>query len=228
MPRKKSPQVEQAYQYIKNKILKYEILPGEVISDNALAAELGMSRSPIREAIMRLETVGLVERVAHGVICARLGKDDIEEICELRRALEVLAVELIFKKGGLNKKQTAELTDIYNSFTRAFSGEKRYYWDDMFHATIVAFSNNKRLISMLEQMQLQISRVRWLNILAPRAQASFEEHEQIYRALLAKDEQGCIDAVRLHLVRTEENFLRILEDPQYRMVQLGVATLFTN
>ena len=60
MARKKGPQVHQAYEYIKEKILSFELIPGAGISDNALSQELGMSRSPIREAIMLLVADGLV------------------------------------------------------------------------------------------------------------------------------------------------------------------------
>ena len=161
MARKKGPQVEQAYQYIQKKILAYEILPGEPVSDNALAVELGMSRAPVREAVLRLESVGLVERGPNGAICAALGKEDIEEICRLRLVLESLAVELIFEHGGLTAKQKNELRHVYEEFSKASAQketgyQRGYYWDDVFHSTIVAFSQNKRLVHMLAQMQLQL------------------------------------------------------------------------
>lgn len=230
MARKKGPQVEQAYQYIQQKILAYEILPGNPVSDHAMAVELGMSRAPVREAILKLEAVGLVERGANGAVCATLGKEDIEEICRLRLVLETLAVELIFERGGLSPEQKEELTRVYQSLSEASRQEKmayqkNYQWDDTFHSTIVSFSGNKRLIHMLELMQLQITRARWLNVLAPRHQNAYEEHRQIYEALMAGDEKTSMEAMRLHLKRTEENFMRILESPQYRMIQLGSASL---
>ena len=233
MARKKGPQVDQAYQYIQHKILAYEIPPGNPVSDHAIAAELGMSRAPVREAILKLEAVGLVERGEHGAVCATLGKEDIEEICRLRLVLETLAVELIFEKGGLAPEQKEELKRVYQALSAASQQEERayqknYQWDDTFHSTIVSFSGNKRLIHMLELMQLQITRARWLNVLEPRHQAAYEEHKQIYEALMAGDGRTSKEAMGLHLKRTEENFMRILESPQYRMIQLGSASLRTD
>ncbi len=230
MARKKGPQVEQAYQYIQKKILGYEILPGAPVSDHALAEELGMSRAPVREAVMRLEAAGLVERGPNGAVCAALGKEDIKEICCLRLALETLAIELIFEKGGLLPEQKEELERVYHSFSEASLQketvyQKGYYWDDVFHSVIVSFSGNKRLVHMLELMQLQITRARWLNVLSPRHNVAYEEHKQIYTALMTDDREGSIEAMRLHLKHTEENFIRILESPQYKLVKIGTAML---
>lgn len=125
---------------------------------------------------MRLEAIGLIERCATGVICATLGKDDILQICCLRLTLETLAIELIFDQGGLTKPQKDQLTHVFDQLTQTSSYketnyEQGYYWDDAFHSTIIEFSGNTRLVRILQQMQLQIARVRWLNILSPRHQA---------------------------------------------------------
>ena len=211
-------------------LLSFEILPGVSVSDNALAAELGMSRAPVREAIMRLEAIGLIERCASGVICAPLGNEDILEICCLRMTLETLAVELVFDRGGLGQSQKNEFTHVFDQLTQTSSQQEQnyeqgYYWDDVFHSTIIRFSGNTRLVRILQQMQLQIARVRWLNILSPRHQTTYEEHAELYRSLMADDREASISAMQVHLKHTKENFMKILESPQYKLVHAGTFLL---
>ena len=233
MARRKSELADKAYNYLLERIIGFEILPGEVISDSNVANLLEMSREPVREAFMRLEAEGLLERGKHSVHCAELSLDDIKEICQLRSALESLAVELIKEKGGLLPSQKEELTFVMGEMkkntvpmiTDVDSSKVRYHWDDVFHSTIVQFSGNKRLINMFSLMQLQISRARWLNIISPRTEASMDEHAKIFNALMKDNYDECIDLVKEHIRASEENFIRIINSPEYRMVYAGMSMM---
>jgi DNA-binding GntR family transcriptional regulator len=230
MARRKGPQADQAYRYVLDKILSFGILPGQTISDSAISVELGMSREPVREAFMRLEADGLIERAASCVKCAELSLDDIKEICRLRYVFESLAVEIIKENGGLTQEQKSKLTEVYEHLSSEQQNvsedfHQRYYWDNCFHYTIVESSQNKRLVRMFQQMQLQITRVRWLTILSPRHNQANLEHKKIYEALVAGDDSLALKLVRAHLKKSEENFVRILNSPEYRIVHVGTSIL---
>ena len=88
MARKKGPQVQQAYDYIKDKIINFELAPGMPVSDHALEQELDMSRSPIREAMLLLTANGLLETTPTGTKVAPMTLEDVIEICQVRKAIE--------------------------------------------------------------------------------------------------------------------------------------------
>ena len=109
MARRKGPQAKQAYSYIKSKILSYELPPGAAISDNALAQELNMSRSPVREAIFMLTNDGLIDSTGMGAQVSPMTLTDIVEICQVRNAVEVAAVNILLDNGGATPEQKSRL-----------------------------------------------------------------------------------------------------------------------
>ncbi|MBR1918803.1 MAG: GntR family transcriptional regulator [Spirochaetales bacterium] len=235
MARKKSKLTEKAYTYLLERMVDFEIRPGEIISDSSVAAILGTSREPVREAFMRLESEGLIYRGPNNYFCAELTIEDIKEICCLRSDFESLAVSLIKASGGLTEEQKKELSDIFIEIRKDFEDtsehkdyRKRYHNDDLFHEKIVRFSKNSRLINMFSLMQLQISRARWLNLLSPRTKATLQEHQDIYDALMEDRYDDCMLLVRKHIENSEANFLRIINSPEYRLVNIGSTMLSKN
>lgn len=216
MARKKGPQAKQAYEHIKSKILSFELLPGMVVSDYTLAQELDMSRSPIREAIFMLASDGLIETSDKGTHVASMTMEDIVEICQVRRAVEVAAVDILFDNGGMSPEQGERLTEIYKKLQRTANPTQNYHYDDQFHGEIMSMANNRRLLQVSNQMRLQIYRARWLSFVRPeRMEQAGREHEAIYRALMDGDRQGSVRSLILHLDNSEQNFKEVLASPQY-------------
>lgn len=208
-----SSAVNKAYNIILNKILSFELLPGEVISDFQLAQQLKMSRTPVREAIMWLKMDGLVEPGETKLVVSKITPDDIREICEVREAIESKAVSLILNKGGLTPSQLEKL----NSFNSAMSVFQRDFvrncdLDDQFHNTLVSYSGNSRLVEFSEKMHMQIIRTRWLTVLNPKFDKSKEEHQEIINALTEGNEARAIKAVNTHLANATKNFHEALYD----------------
>ena len=223
MPRIKGPQVQQAYEYIKEKILSFEFLPCAPVSDNTLAQELDMSRSPIREAILKLIADGLIEIKNRRAQVTPLSLDDIVEICQVREAIEIAAVNIIMDNHGLNEEQTKQLGEVYHNLINSTELFQNYYYDDQFHGTIMSAANNKRLIDISDRMRLQISRARWLNLVLPdRKLEAAKEHEAIYEAMIKEDRKASISNLRRHLTNSAQNFQKVLNSPQYNP-QFSVA-----
>ena len=216
MARRKGPQAKQAYTYIKSKILSFELPPGTSVSDHALAQELNMSRSPVREAIFMLTSDGLIEATDTGAQVTPMSLNDIVEICQVRKAVEVAAVNILLDNGGGTAQQKNKLTEIYKKLQGTTDAIQNYHYDDLFHGEIMAMANNSRLADISNRMRLQIYRARWLTFVIPtRMQEASREHERIYQALMDNDRQASVESLTLHLDRSEQNFKEVLTSPQY-------------
>ena len=216
MARRKGPQAKQAYSYIKSKILSYELPPGAAISDNALAQELNMSRSPVREAIFMLTNDGLIDSTGMGAQVSPMTLTDIVEICQVRKAVEVAAVNILLDNGGGTPEQKSRLAGIFKELQGTTDAIQNYHYDDLFHGEIMSMANNSRLIHISNQMRLQIYRARWLSVVLPdRMDEAKREHESIYQALMDNDREASVQSLTVHLDRSEQTFKKVLADPRY-------------
>lgn len=216
MARRKGPQAQQAYEHIKRKIQNFELIPGAAVSDHALGQELEMSRSPIREAIMRLAAEGLIEFTDKGAQVTSITLKDIIEICQVRRAVEVASVDILMGNGGLSAEQRDRLSACFRHLQEAREPVMNYYYDDQFHDLIMTMSGNSRLVEISNQMRAQIYRARWLNCILPdRLREAEAEHAAIYRALMDNDREESVRSIRFHLDQSEKNFRKVLSSANY-------------
>lgn len=229
MARKKGPQAEEAYQYIRDRITKFSLLPGEEISDSKFDSLLDMSRSPIREAILRLQADGLIENSNGKLVVASLSARDIIEICQVRRSIEVSSMELLLDHGGPDAETLAELETILQSM-KSSDRMRNYDQDDKFHNLLLQAAGNSRMIEIGNKMRLQISRARWLNLIFPeRLTVATREHEEIFEALSKNDRQRACAALARHLDNSAENFKLVLSDPSMNAQFLrGIASMLSD
>ncbi len=231
MGRKKGPQIDQAFKYIRDKIISYELLPGETVSNSNLSEKLNMSRTPIREAMLLLNSVGLIEIKDGNMYVSHLGLVDIIEICQVRVAVECTSVNIIMENGGLQADQRQKLKKIFVKLSKTLSSnnfKENYFYDDLFHTTIVKFCRNKRLMNISEMMRLQIQRARWLNVALPnnRRETAHKEHKNILDAILDNNEKACIEAIKNHISKSKENFTKIIKDPNLRLAMISIQSIY--
>ena len=147
---------------LRQAILKGELEPGERLMEIQLADRLGVSRTPIREAIRKLELEGLVIMVPRkGAEVARITEKDLNDVLEVRCALEELAVELACKK--ITKAQADELEATLATFKVAIHGKnltEMAEMDEKFHMVIYEATGNTRLIQTLNNLREQMYRYR--------------------------------------------------------------------
>lgn len=216
MARKKGPKVQQAYDHIKKKILSFELAPGMMVSDIAIEKELNMSRYPVRVAVLMLISDGLVESTLVGARVASMTLEDIVEICQVRRVVEVASINILMEKGGMTEEQKQNISEIFRQMQSNPNPVKNYQFDDLFHNAIVVAAGNKRLVEISDKMRLQISRARWLNLVLPHRMAvATEEHDRILQALIQGDHDDCVSNMEIHLNRSEQNFKNVLSSPKY-------------
>ncbi|MGH4036393.1 MAG: GntR family transcriptional regulator [Sphaerochaeta sp.] len=216
MARPKSDSTKIAFNTIKDRINKFDLLPGDTVSDLQLSQELNMSRTPIREAIVLLMQCNLVKKEKHKYVVKHITKKDIKELLAIRVSLESLAAKLIIEKGGLTEKQLVELNDLENKYLYSMEANNyidNFKYDAMFHKTIVNCAENSRLSVIMNNISIQSERLRWLSILTPiRLENAKNEHGAILNSLKKRDVENTCSVIEEHLFQTIKNYNSITEN----------------
>ena len=198
---------------LREAIIKGELRPGERLLEVQLAEQLGVSRTPIREAIRKLELEGLVIMLPRrGATVAGITKKHLEEVLEIRKALEVLAVDLACDK--MTEENLNKLRRMEEEFELAIQSDdivKLADLDEEFHRLIHQSGGNERLSNILETLREQIYRYR-LEALKDRYQRKelVKQHRAIVEGIANHDKASAEEAIRTHITNQEETILRNL------------------
>ena len=201
---------------VRTLLLTGVIKPGEVIDEKAIAAQLNVSRTPVREAVKRLSDEHLVEVIAQSATrAAKIDAREIEESFIIRRALEMESAAQA--AAHMTQNHADQLSDILVMHARAV--EQRHYveaitCDDDFHRAITGISNLPRLWSTIEISKAQLDRCRHLMLpRAGQAEATLEQHREIIRALNSHDPAKAAAAMKAHLDAAYRSTVAVLEGP---------------
>ncbi len=196
---------ERAYAELKRRILQNEAPPGSQYLESALAESLGVSRTPVREAAIRLAKEGLVEiRPRHGILVLPLSARDMAEIYELLTELESLAARRVaaLKPGP---RELAELEQATEEMARALKDDDLEGWaaaDARFHDGLVALCGNRRLQEAYATYRDQAQRARMLTLrLRPKPVQSMKDHAALLKALKRGDAGAAASCHRQHRER---------------------------
>jgi DNA-binding GntR family transcriptional regulator len=216
MARIKSNSSKIAFDCIKDKIDRYTLHPGDTVSDLAISQELGISRTPVREAIQQLIQYNLIEKQRTKFVVKGITNVDIQELIDCREAIECQAANLIIDNGGLSEKQKKELELIEHNIELTLIS-KDYYAnfknDALFHNTIVKFSGNSRLIEIMKSLTIQGERLRWLSIITPiRYNNAIKEHNEIIEKIESNDKAKVMECISKHLNLTKINYSKVASD----------------
>jgi DNA-binding GntR family transcriptional regulator len=155
------PLRERILDILREAILTGEFKPGQSLVESDLAAELGVSRAPLREALQILSTEGLIETVPyHGTTVKSLTRTDIEELYSLRSVLEAFAIRRIIEQG--NREHTGKLREHFNAMLAAAeNGDLRELnlIDRAFHDTLIEASNHSLLLSIWNMVSMRVRQV---------------------------------------------------------------------
>lgn len=200
---------EKVYSKLRRAISRNELLPGQPLNIETLANDLGVSRTPIREALLMLKQEGLVDTETRTAFVAGLKLEDLEEIFELRQAVEIHALRLVSR--GRNLRPLEHVARQLRKFEDPESPEevtKAAEADLDFHRALVSATSNRRLIEVWEQMSVQMSRF-W--------EAGRDAHERaiqdvgeclrIIEALEAGSEEEAATILEHHLSKTKAAIL---------------------
>lgn len=183
-----------AYQAIKAMILDGRMKPSASYLETELAEQIGVSRTPVREAGLQLEREGLViVRPRRGIQVLPVSAEDMTEIYQLLSALEPLAAQLAAER-GLDEATMNAMIGATERMERALRDNDLLAWaeaDDSFHALLVEASGNERLIEATARYRTQVHRARMATLtMRPTPQQSTEDHRALLDCLLKRDADG--------------------------------------
>ncbi len=191
-------------------ILTGELKPGERLMEIHLANRLGVSRTPIREAIRKLELEGLVITIPRrGAEVAQITEKHLRDVLEVRRALDAFAAGLACER--INEEQLQELWDTKLAFEKAIETKNTKIIakaDVKFHDIILMSTGNERLIQLVNNLAEQLYRYRFEYIKDEQSHKSLvEEHEEIYSSITDGDKKRASDAIKIHIDNQEKSII---------------------
>jgi DNA-binding GntR family transcriptional regulator len=181
---RRESRVDQAYAEIRRRILDNHYAPGHQVLEQELAADLGMSRTPVREALVRLQNERFVQLIPrHGMRVVPLSIQELREVYEVLTSLELTAIDRLARL-DLEEEALATIEKTVDEMDHAVRKKDVDAWakaDERFHRILVTLCGNQRLAAMVEMLWEQGHRARMTTV---RLRASLEQSNREHRALL--------------------------------------------
>ncbi len=202
---------------LRQAILKGELAPGERLMEIQLAERLGVSRTPIREAIRKLELEGLVLMIPRkGAEVAKISEKSLRDVLEVRRSLEELAIELACQR--MTSEAVEELEKKQEEFKEAVEQGNPMEiaeTDEAYHDVIYKGTCNDRLVQMINNLREQMYRYRLEYIKdEDKRQILLLEHDNILRAVRQRKVQEAKEAMREHIDNQEITVSRNIKEQE--------------
>lgn len=198
-------------------ILTGELKPGERLMEIHLANRLGVSRTPIREAIRKLELEGLVKMIPRrGAEVANITEKSLKDVLEVRQALEQLAIRLACvriteEEKQLLKKRLQDCERVMRTGDTSAIAKA----DVAFHDTIVVASGNDRLVQLVNNLSEQMYRYRfeYIKDVSKHSQI-IREHSRMYEYIVHNQGEQATDVVRIHIENQERAVMDLIQREQ--------------
>jgi len=213
------PLSDQVYRQLRRAIVRGGLEQRTAIQDPLIAAHFGISRTPVREALLRLRNDGLVViRKQAGTFVAPIDPNRVEEGMLVRESLEPRIVEVAVNK--LSERQLAELDTETNLMAGAVGTSESQVFieaDDRFHQILIDACGFPHIAEIIEGVNAQLDRVRFLSATEPvRSRAAVREHRALIKRLRKRDATGSADLLREHLTQAWIVIRQILAEIQER------------
>ena len=220
MVSKKKLSADGAFEVLKTRILDGQIGPGERIREAAIAEEFSLSRTPVREALQRLENAGLLEHLPHkGMAVKQLDHQAVTELYLMREVLEATAARMAARHAS-----DAEIAALYDLLDEQETQHKEKPDDreaarlnKVFHVALYRGAHNRYLFDMLQTLSIDLALLgRTTLSLKDRVVASVEEHRRILDAIAAHKPDEASEAAKAHIHAAHKARLRVLfEDEKH-------------
>lgn len=209
------PLREIVFETLREAIINAVLKPGERLMEIQMAEEMGVSRTPVREAIRKLELEGFVVMVPRkGAYVAGISIKDIADVFEIRAAMEGLAAGLAAER--ITEEELEQLERILVKIGECVQNndlEKLIEVDTEFHDTLYKACRNERLVQIVSNLREQIQRARTASLSTPgRSKYALEEHKKIVEAVSERNVELAGMLAREHIENAENAMLDVLND----------------
>lgn len=204
-----------ALQEIRRRIVDAELQLGEALSESALASLLGVSKTPVREALVQLRREGLVEIYPQrGTFVFQVDAAMVRDLCDFRRVLESAAMQRAGRNawGQLVDAMERCVRDMQRAVAEQDASAYRRL-DAEFHRALFRYCGNRLLAEAYESIEFRVQSLRTrLSTKHANNATSLREHEEIVRTLVARDIDRAVDLLTEHVSLTETNYLQLIPD----------------
>jgi DNA-binding GntR family transcriptional regulator len=204
---------DHAYKEIKKGIIQHKVEPGSMLYERSLSDSLGISRTPLKLALQQLELEGWIQSVPRkGILVKTINRHDVDEVFQLRKANEVLVIELLIP---LLDNETIYKIEKVDKQLSDFKKDpvKFVYYDTSFHLFLAELSQNNRLYQLIQNL---IDHFNWFGFSALKKGLSldkaYDEHKLIIEGLKARNLRQTTDAVLSHLDNTYSTIIANLKE----------------
>jgi DNA-binding GntR family transcriptional regulator len=209
-----------ALRQIRENIITLKLKPGSEVSENELAKELGISRTPVREALQELQKMGLIEVFPQkGSVISHIDFDIVDEMVFLRKILEKAVVEELCS--CITIKDLQELDNniqLQEFYLDQKNPQKIYELDNEFHRSLFVLCNKERIYNLMEETQGHFDRIRALSVYSVKDIKIVADHKAIVNAIRLNDKELAAEFIIKHLSRYKLDQSEIIEKyPEYFM-----------
>ncbi len=206
--KKKMNLKEKAYTIIKNKIIMCEFAPGEILDEKQLVEELGVSRTPIREALNKIEQENLIKIIPkRGVFVSQITPKTVSDLYQLREQIDPYATKLATP--NLDEEKILEFQEFFSNMDE-YDYMEAIEMDNKFHSLIIETCNNIYLTRLMDSIYAENQRIRILSAKNSRLKVSAKEHLNIISYMLKRDAEGAMEEMRKHVVSSKETAKKFL------------------
>jgi len=195
--------VNRVYTELKAMAVRFDLKPGERLNEGDLAKRLGVSRTPLREALNRLNTEGFLRFTpGKGFFGRELDPHEIFDLYELRAAIEVASIRL-----AVTRAQDAAIDELLTFLDRTGPdpGDRDLFelveFDEHFHEGLITMSGNSEMLRVLKNINDRIRFVRWIDMDRINRSKTQAEHRAVLESLKRRDEEACVDLLTRHISR---------------------------
>ena len=207
-----TPVRTQVFHQLEKEILSGDLVPGTSLTETKLCSQLGVSRTPIREALMQLELEGLVKTIHNkGAVVVGISGDDVDDIYTIRVRIEGLAArraaENITPEELEDLREIVELQEFYVG-----RGDNLQVWnlDNRFHEIVYEGCRSRPLKQILSLFHNYIQKARETSVRGGRAAASTQEHRAILTAIEQRDPDEAERLMGVHVENARKSFFEML------------------
>lgn len=202
---------EQAYEIIKDAIMKNQFKSGDILAEQPLAEKLNISRTPIKVALNRLVYENIAQVNANNnIVVSNITEDEVKDITEVRELLECFSITLL--KGKINKKNLSDLKKLilkHEEYIKKGKIEDVLECDFCFHLKIAELTGNKFLFSTIEAANTNIKRFLVLSgTFEKYSTLAVEEHKKVYDAIKEEKYEEAVQELKLHLTNVNKRMLK--------------------
>ncbi|MBP5224703.1 MAG: GntR family transcriptional regulator [Lachnospiraceae bacterium] len=204
---------DQIFDRLETDILTEKYPKGTILTEVGLSEELGVSRTPVREALSRLEQEHIIENAGKGVRVIGISEEDIHVVYEIREKIEGMAAAACAKNcTDEDIAELREIVELQEFYADKKDAEQVKAYDNRFHEKIYHFSRSPILYDVLIPLHRKVQKVRKISIQnTGRAHASAEEHRRIMEAIAAHDPVAAEKAMIVHVLFSRNHILSILK-----------------